>query len=333
MTFVSGSLGGSAATLSGSTVSFPAIDLGDTDTATATLTFTVDGTAPAGTITNTASTPTTLAGENDTTNNADTATITVVPTADVTVAKSVDQSNAQIGDRLTYTITATNNGPSPADAVTIIDTLPAGVTFVSGTGPGGVALTAAGQTVTFNGGTLASGGSFTATILADIAAGTTGTVTNGVTVTTTTSETDTTNNAATAATVVDPLTASIAGTVYVDANNNGVQDNDENGIAGVTVQLTGTDTDGNAVSATTTTDDDGDYLFAGLAAGTYRVDEVQPAGFVDGQESVGTGATGATANDDFFATIGLDPGDDAVNFDFGELAPPISKRRFMSSST
>ena len=130
----------------------------------------------------------------------------------------------------------------------------------------------------------------------------------------------------------DPRTSSIAGTVYFDANNNGVQDAGEAGIAGVTITLTGTETDGGAaVNRTATTDANGDYLFANLAAGTYNVTETQPAGFRDGQEDLGQNAT-ATLGDDVFTNLGLGENVDAVEFDFGELAEALSKRRFLASS-
>jgi hypothetical protein len=67
------------------------------------------------------------------------------------------------------------------------------------------------------------------------------------------------------------ITGSIAGTVYTDTNKNSVLDGGEPGIGGVTVSLTGTDVNGNAVSKTTTTASNGTYLFSGLVAGTYSV--------------------------------------------------------------
>src|SRR5262249_39570487 len=38
-----------------------------------------------------------------------------------------------VGDMITYTVTLSNNGPDPATNVTVQDTLPAGVAFVSAT--------------------------------------------------------------------------------------------------------------------------------------------------------------------------------------------------------
>ncbi|MFI5379621.1 MAG: SdrD B-like domain-containing protein [Tepidisphaerales bacterium] len=69
----------------------------------------------------------------------------------------------------------------------------------------------------------------------------------------------------------------IAGTVFDDANRDGIQTGGETGIAGVQVFL---DTNNNgaldAGEPVTTTDADGYYQFAGLAAGIYHVAIVKP---------------------------------------------------------
>ncbi|MEP7043596.1 MAG: hypothetical protein ABI843_11070 [Dokdonella sp.] len=51
--------------------------------------------------------------------------------SDLQVIKGVDNANPLRGDSVTFTITATNNGPSAATGVAIIDALPAGLSFVS----------------------------------------------------------------------------------------------------------------------------------------------------------------------------------------------------------
>ena len=66
----------------------------------------------------------------------------------------------------------------------------------------------------------------------------------------------------------------IGDTVFVDFDADGVQDAGEDGIAGVTVSLLAdTDNDGipDSVVATTTTDENGNYLFPGLPAEEYQV--------------------------------------------------------------
>ncbi|WOK38119.1 SdrD B-like domain-containing protein [Sphingomonas sp. C3-2] len=76
----------------------------------------------------------------------------------------------------------------------------------------------------------------------------------------------------------------LTGTVYVDTNNNGVQDPGETPIPGVEIQLF--DEQGNLVT-TTVTGPDGSYRFDHLEAGSYTVVEVQPAGYGEGRENPG----------------------------------------------
>ena len=59
-----------------------------------------------------------------------TATITVT-SADLAVVKTVSNATPNEGDTITYTIVLTNNGPSTATGVSLIDNLPVGVTYVS----------------------------------------------------------------------------------------------------------------------------------------------------------------------------------------------------------
>ena len=54
--------------------------------------------------------------------------------ADLALTKSVSNAAPNVGDTITFTITLTNNGPTAtATGVTVIDLLPAGLTFVSAT--------------------------------------------------------------------------------------------------------------------------------------------------------------------------------------------------------
>lgn len=99
----------------------------------------------------------------------------------------------------------------------------------------------------------------------------------------------------TASSQVQVQNSSLAGRVFHDRNDNGDQDGtgptDDHGLAGVTITLTGTDAYGNPVSATTTTNASGDYVFNGLppsdAAG-YTIVETQPAGYDNGQPQPNT---------------------------------------------
>jgi len=57
------------------------------------------------------------------------------PEVDLSVTKTVSDTNPNPGNTITYTITAINNGPSDATGVKITDALPAGVTIDVGTPP------------------------------------------------------------------------------------------------------------------------------------------------------------------------------------------------------
>jgi uncharacterized repeat protein (TIGR01451 family) len=78
--------------------------------------------------------------------------------------------------------------------------------------------------------------------------------------------------------------SSLAGYVYLDSNDSGTMDAGEPGIAGVTVTLK----KAGATVATTTTDAAGKYVFVGLAAGTYNIEETQPTVYLDGRETAGS---------------------------------------------
>lgn len=66
-------------------------------------------------------------------NDSDTTTASVTRSADLGVTKVDSADPVNVGDTLTYTITASNNGPSNASGVTVTDQLPAGLQFVSAT--------------------------------------------------------------------------------------------------------------------------------------------------------------------------------------------------------
>jgi SdrD B-like domain/Carboxypeptidase regulatory-like domain len=115
--------------------------------------------------------------------------------------------------------------------------------------------------------------------------------------------------------------ASIAGTVYEDRNNNGVQDSGEAGIPNASVTLNGTDPRGAITPITIRTDGDGNYLFGGLLAGTYAVTESTPSGYIDGIDANGSTGGSATNPGDRISGITLAAGEDAVDHDFGEIVP------------
>jgi hypothetical protein len=66
-------------------------------------------------------------------------------------------------------------------------------------------------------------------------------------------------------------TGSIGDFVWEDMNGNGRQDSGEPGIAGINITLTGTESNGVVVNATTITSSTGTYSFTNLQAGTYKL--------------------------------------------------------------
>ncbi len=112
--------------------------------------------------------------------------------------------------------------------------------------------------------------------------------------------------------------ASLAGFVYVDANNNGVKENSEQTIANVEITLTGSNDQG-SIQLTAFTDSTGAYKFDQLRPGSYALHETQPASHLDGKDTIGS--PGGTTTDDTFADINLVSGAQGVNNNFGELVP------------
>ena len=67
----------------------------------------------------------------NTVNNSASATINPQQQADLALSKTVSNANPPLGGTVTFTVTLTNNGPSPATNVTVTDLLPAGLTLVN----------------------------------------------------------------------------------------------------------------------------------------------------------------------------------------------------------
>ena len=84
----------------------------------------------------------------------------------------------------------------------------------------------------------------------------------------------------------------ISGTVFLDQNNNGIQNGADNGLGSVSLELLNAS---NAVVATTTTNASGQYSFTNLQPGSYSVREpTQPAGSSNGLTVAGSVGNGGT---------------------------------------
>lgn len=169
-------------------------------TATYTLTGNVDPVAT-GMLSNTATVtaPATPADPNPA-NNSATDIDTLTPEADLSITKTDSADPVSPGDPLTYSLTITNAGPSNATSVTVTDTLPAGVTFVSSS-PGAPTCTFGGGTLTCALGSLAAGGTTAVAINVTVNASG-GLLVNTATVSGSETDPDPGNNSASAATGV-----------------------------------------------------------------------------------------------------------------------------------
>ena len=113
------------------------------------------------------------------------------------------------------------------------------------------------------------------------------------------------------------LPASLGDYVWEDLNANGIQDDGDTGVEGVTVNLK--DEAGDVIE-TTTTEADGSYNFEGLDPGTYSVQFELPDGFVFSPLNVGDDALDSDANptaDGMTATTTLESGDNDPTLDAG----------------
>ena len=153
--------------------------------------------ASAGTVQNTAAV-TSAVYDPSTTNNTASLFATVALSADLSITKTVSPAIGVIGSPVTYTMTVTNNGPSPASAATIEDIFPDGLIIDSASCP------FTGQKVTCTVPTLAVGESQTFTVIATPT--TTGLFTNTVTVSAETPGPNLCNNTATASLLVGAVT-------------------------------------------------------------------------------------------------------------------------------
>jgi uncharacterized repeat protein (TIGR01451 family) len=183
-----------------------------------TLTITITGTlatSTAGTIV------TNLAGvlhqgaELDPSNNVARADTVPIPRADLELTKTAPPGAVVPGGTVTFRLDVVNNGPTAAEAATVTDTLPAGLTFESGS-PG---CAASGAVVTCQLGTVAPGATATVSLTVQAAAGAAGqTLTNVASAASTTPDPIASNNDDTDAIEVRPPSAdlSIAKTASAD---------------------------------------------------------------------------------------------------------------------
>ena len=113
---------------------------------------------------------------------------------------------------------------------------------------------------------------------------------------------------------------SVSGYVFNDKSNDGNKDGVDVPIVGVVITLTGKDLNNKDVALTTTTNLNGLYTFDNLTPGIYTLTEIQPIEYLDGIETIGTGALNqGTLGYNKQININLTPGNNSVNNNFAEL--------------
>ena len=246
--------------------------------------------------------------------------------ADTAIKKAITTPSAEEqdtfdfapGKEITYTLTLTNNGPSVATGVTVSDKLPAGVTFVSAQGDG--SYNAETGKWDLSNLTIAKDEVKTITITVRITGEGVGSlITNVATITHQDQYGDNPTNNESSASFKGGY--NLGGTLYRDSDASYSKSDTEARFAGRTIALL--DGNGNPIldkdghPVTTTTDENGNYQFTGLAPGNYKVSIVDPttgdlAGLTNTQAYNGRNATEASV------TIG----DSSVQgVDFGFVKP------------
>lgn len=126
-------------------------------------------------------------------------------TADLSISKSDDADPVAEGNNLAYTVSVTNSGPdNDSSTVTVTDTLPSGVSFVSASGTGWSCVENSGVvTCTRAGLNVEAAPAITITVTVNT--GTSGTITNNVSVSSPTTDTTPANDSASEETTVIPL--------------------------------------------------------------------------------------------------------------------------------
>ena len=247
--------------------------------------------------------------------SADTAIMKAITDPDEAAQESFEFTP---GQRVTYTLTLTNNGPGAATGVKASDELPSGVSFVEAQGDG--SYDAATGVWDLSGLTLAKGDVKKIAITVEITGEGAGKlVTNVARITHQDQAGDDPTNNESSASFKGGF--NLGGTIYRDSDGSYSKSDSEQRFKGVTVALLKEDgtpvLDANGDPMTAVTDEKGAYQFVGLAPASYRVVIVDPdkgdlAGLIPTQAYTGKGETQASVTISDASVQGVD---------FGLVAP------------
>ena len=230
---------------------------------------------------------------------------TVRTRVDVEVTSKIpSKTPVALREPFTFAITVRNNtggNLAEADNTTVTDNLPANMVLTGqptavvtvGTTTANSCSGAAGaSSFVCAFGTMSSGGQLVITMPVMIVgvSALPQTFTNTASVSTSSLESNTSNNSNSGQVSVEQA-ASLAGKVFRDFNDNGIQDlPGDTPISGVVMTLSGETLDGTLVTLTATTEADGSYLFPIIPAGVYTVTrgDVSEAGLENGKVTAGT---------------------------------------------
>jgi choice-of-anchor A domain-containing protein len=118
---------------------------------------------------------------------------------------------------------------------------------------------------------------------------------------------------------LSPGASRVGGLIYSDQNGDGVAQDTENRLQGVSVTLTGIDQFGDPVHLQTMTNAGGIYHFTRLLAGTYSIQVSTPAGYNAGQGTLG--GFGGTPGFNTVTDITVPDWKASGGYNFGELPP------------
>jgi large repetitive protein len=178
----------------------PAGRLGPGDEVVVTIVVIVASDVPAGKLTNRATVSSQTPDPNDQ-NNTGTAETTVSASADLSITKTVEPSPLVAGGEGIYTLTVRNAGPSTAQAVSVVDTVPRGLTLLTATSADG-GCTVNGSAVSCALGTMAPGAEAVVLLRVKVASAQTGAITNSSSVSAQTPDPDPSDNTSSVTTEV-----------------------------------------------------------------------------------------------------------------------------------